>query len=305
VHLTRSSTHIVWDRTLPPVATVSPGDALTVEVANSSGDQLAESSTSQDVAALDFAKVNPVTGPIAVEGVQPGDVLVVDVLDIAVDTWGWTANIPGFGLLADDFPAAHLRISSLSDGKVELLPGLILPGSPMIGTIGVAPPDGGPAPVVVPTRFGGNMDIRHVSSGSRLLLPVGVPGALLSLGDTHAAQGDGEVCGTGIETSSTVRLRVDVLRGREIRFPIVETSPSTARAGQALAVTAIGPDLMRATRDAARGLVEEIAARTGLDPLDAYLLASVAGDLKISEVVDAPNWVVSMHIERDLLDGAR
>nr|WP_240940016.1 acetamidase/formamidase family protein [Planosporangium flavigriseum] len=299
--MTRSTTHTVWDRAIPPAARVVPGDEVTVEVANSSGGQLAKDSTVADVATLDFSNVNPVTGPLAVDGVEPGDVLVVDILDIDVDSWGWTANIPGFGLLADDFPDAHLRISSISAGSVELLPGLVLPSVPMIGTIGVAPPAAEPASVVVPTRFGGNMDIRHVTAGARLLLPVGVPDALLSLGDTHAAQGDGEICGTGIETSSVVRFRVDVIRGRALAFPIVETDPRTARAGRAIAVTAIGPDLMQATRDAARGLVDEIVLRTGLAPLDAYLFASVAADLKISEVVDAPNWVVSMHVERDLL----
>jgi acetamidase/formamidase len=305
MHLTRSTTHLLWDRTIPPAATVAPGDEVTVEVANSSGGQLSPSSDSTSVATLDFTRVNPVTGPIAVDGVEPGDVLVVDVLDIAVDDWGWTANIPGFGLLAEDFPSPYLRISSIADGKIELFPGGVLPSVPMIGTIGVAPGDGEPASVVVPTRFGGNMDIRHVSAGSRLLLPVGVPGALLSLGDTHAAQGDGEVCGTGIETSSTVRLRVDVVRGRDLRFPMVETSPSTARPGRAVATTGIGPDLMQATRDAVRGMVDEIVRRTGVDPLDAYLLASVAGDLKISEVVDAPHWVVSMHVELELLEDNR
>lgn len=305
MHLTRSTTHTMWDRAIPPVARVSPGDEVTVEVANSSGGQLARHSTNPDVAALDFAKVNPVTGPIAIDGAVPGDVLVVDVVAIDVDTWGWTANIPGFGLLADDFPSAHLRVSSISAGEVELLPGLVLPSVPMIGTIGVAPPETKPSTVVVPTRFGGNMDIRHVTAGARLLLPVGVAGGLLSLGDTHAAQGDGEICGTGIETSSTVTLRLDLIRDREIRFPLVETDSRATRPGNAVAATGIGPDLMQATRDAARGLIDEIVRRTGLDPLDAYLLASVAADLRISEVVDAPNWVVSMHIERDLLEGTR
>lgn len=301
MHLPRS-THTVWDRSIPPIVRVGPGTELTVDIVNSSGGQLAKDSTNADVAALDFAMVNPVTGPIGIDGAEPGDILVVDILDIDVDAWGWTANIPGFGLLADDFPSAHLRVSSIANGVVELLPGLSLPSVPMIGTIGVAPPGEKPTSVVVPTRFGGNMDIRHVGAGARLLLPIGVSGALLSLGDTHAAQGDGEICGTGIETGSTVTLRVDLIRGRDLRFPLVETNSRTTRAGNALAATGIGPDLMRAAQDAARGLIDEIVRRTGLDPLDAYLLASVAADLKISEVVDAPNWVVSMHIERDLLE---
>ena len=301
MHVTRS-THTVWDRSIPPIVHVSPGTELTVDIVNASGGQLAKDSTNADVAALDFAKVNPVTGPIGIDGAEPGDILVVDILDVEVDAWGWTANIPGFGLLADDFPSPYLRISSIANGAVELSPGLSLPSVPMIGTIGVAPPERAPSSVVVPTRFGGNMDVRHVGAGARLLLPIGVSGGLLSLGDTHAAQGDGEICGTGIETGSTVTLRVDLIRGRDLRFPLVETHPRASRAGNALAATGIGPDLMQATKDAARGLIDEIVRRTGLDPLDAYLLASVAADLKISEVVDAPNWVVSMHIERDLLE---
>jgi acetamidase/formamidase len=303
MHLSRNTTHGVWDRTIPPVASVTPGSTLTVEIANSSGGQLDQESTAADVAELDFAKVNPVTGPVFVEGARPGDALLVEITDIDVDTWGWTANIPGFGLLADQFPEPRLRISQVADGRVELLPGLGFDARPMIGTIGVAPTDEGQHSIVVPTRFGGNMDVRHVGPGARLVLPVGVEGALLSLGDTHAAQGDGEVCGTGVEISSTVTLTVSVLSGGGPRFPMLETDPRSVRPGRALAVTGIGPDLMQATRDAAMGLVDEIVRRSGLDPYDAYLLASVAADLKVSEVVDAPNWVVSMHIELDLIGG--
>ncbi|MFB7557980.1 acetamidase/formamidase family protein [Streptomyces brevispora] len=115
--------------------------------------------------------------------------------------------------------------------------------------------------------------------------------------------GDGEVCGTGIETRATVRLRVDVRKGAAPRTPVIETDPVSARTGAALATTGIGPDLMEAAKDAVRALIDEIAARTGLLPQDAYLLASVAADLKISEIVDAPNWVVSAHVERSLLNG--
>jgi acetamidase/formamidase len=301
MHLTSSQAHTVWDRDLAPVLSVAPGQLLTVEVANSSGGQLTRESTAADAAVMDFAKVNPVSGPITVEGAEPGDILVVDIADIAVDEWGWTANLPNFGLLADQFPDAHLRISSIVGGRVELLPGLSFDSVPMVGTIGVAAPEPGQTSVVVPTRWGGNMDIRHIGAGAKLLLPVGVDGALLSLGDTHAAMGDGEVCGTGVETGSTVTMTIDLIKGRSLRFPIVETDARAARAGNAVAATGIGPDLMQATRDAASGLIDEIVRRTGLAPIDAYLLASVAADLKISEVVDAPNWVVSMHIERDLL----
>ena len=191
----------------------------------------------------------------------------------------------------------------MTERYAELLPGLRIPTSPFIGTIGLALAAEGNHSLIPPSAQGGNMDIRHVTPGSRLWLPVAVPGALLSLGDTHAAQGDGEVAGTAIETSSTVTLRVHLIKGAHLRFPRLETHPMAARAGRAWATTGIGPDLLEAARQATRGMVELIAEHMGLDLLDAYLLASVAGDLKISEVVDAPNWVVSMHLEKDIVGG--
>src|SRR5690606_29999687 len=216
----RTSMHTAWDNALPPIADIAPGTELTVETAESSGGQLGRGSGAADVGALDFGRVNPVTGPFRVGGAGPGDALVIDVLDVETGDWGWTACIPGFGLLADDFPEAHLRISAISGGFAEPLPGVRVPVVPMVGTIGVAPAAPLPAAgarvgprvgrrgaapaepgehsIAPPRRWGGNMDVRHVGPGARLVLPVGVEGALLSLGDAHAAMGDGEICGTGI-----------------------------------------------------------------------------------------------------------
>jgi acetamidase/formamidase len=297
MHVKRTETHNTWDRDIAPIATITPGDEITVETADAGDGQLNAGSTAADVPGLDFGRVNPVTGPFAIEGARPGDALVIDILDMSVGSWGWTASIPGFGLLAEDFPDPHLRISTIAGGRAELLPGVSVPVVPMIGTIGVAPPEPGPHPMVPPSRWGGNLDIRHVGPGARLVLPVGVDGALLSLGDAHAAMGDGEVAGTGVETDATVRLRVDVHRDAAPGTPIVETHPRTQRTGAALATTGVGPDLMAAATEATRALVHEITTRTALSPADAYLLASVAADLKISEVVDLPNWVVSAHLE--------
>lgn len=303
IHLSRDRRHLVWNNALDPVLTVAPGSVVEVEVANASGGQLTESSTASDVARLDFSRVNPVTGPIFVEGAEPGDALVIDVLEMAMDSWGWTAVIPGFGLLADMFPAPFLRISEVLEQTVVLPFGIRLPAVPFIGTIGVAPKESGDHSVVPPRSVGGNMDIRQVTVGSRLMLPVAVPGALLSLGDTHAAQGDGEVCGTAIETNSVVTLRVSVEKNRVIRYPQLETDARAERRGPALVTTGIGPDLYQASRDAVLGMVDEIGRRTGLSSEDAYMLCSIAGDLKISEIVDAPHWVVSMHMQRTIVGG--
>ncbi len=303
MHIKADRTHVAWDNSLDPVAVVPPGGEVTVDLDNSSGGQITPGSTVEAVTALDFGRVNPVTGPLLVPGAEPGDALVVDILDVAVDDWGWTAAIPGFGLLADRFSDPWLSISPIADGFAELPFGVRVPVVPMIGTIGVALPEPGRHSVVPPRRWGGNMDIRHVGPGARLVLPVGVEGALLSLGDTHAAMGDGEVCGTGIETSSTATLRVTLAKGAAPAFPLIETDPRTQRTGRALAATGIGPDLMQASRDAVGLLVDEVCGRTGMAAVEAYLLASVAADLKISEIVDVPNWVVSAHLELGLIGG--
>jgi len=176
-----------------------------------------------------------------------------------------------------------------------------LPSLPMIGTIGVAPREAGAFSLIPPTRYGGNMDIRHAGAGATLLFPVAVEGALLSLGDGHAAQGDGEVCGTAIETTSVAKVRVTLERDRPLSAPILFTDARAQRTGRALATTGIAPDLLAAARDATTAMIAEIVRRTTLSEIDAYLLASVAADLKISEVVDVPNWVVSLHIDAALL----
>lgn len=301
LQLSRNNTHTVWDNSIEPIARLLAGSEVTVEVANSSGGQLGRTSSADQLESLDFARVNPVTGPLWVEGAQPGDALVIEVLDIDVEDWGWTANIPGFGLLNDQFPNAHLWVSRIRGNRVELPPGLTIPPVPMIGTIGVAPAERGQLPMIPPHRNGGNMDIRHVTAGARLWLPVAVEGAMLSLGDTHAAQGDGEVCGTGIEVGSTVHLRVSVESQRGLVTPMLETHQSSQRTGTALVTTGIGPDLFHAARDATSHLIDEITNRTKLDPVDAYLLASVAADMHVSEIVDLPNVVVAMHLAAELL----
>ena len=300
-HLKRTQTHGVWDRSIAPVLRISPGDTVVVEMQNASGGQLTADSAASELASLDLARINPVTGPIFVDGAKPGDALVVEILELDVDTWGWTANIPGFGLLADRFTEPVLRTSRIAHGTIELFTGMRLPSVPMIGTIGVAPAEAGAFSVVPPTRYGGNMDIRHVGAGATLYHPGAVDGALLSLGDGHAAQGDGEVCGTAIETTAVATLRVSLERERHLPAPMLLTDMRSHRTGRAFATTGIGPDLLQAARDASNAMIDEIVRRTTLSAVDAYLLTSVAGDLKISEIVDEPNWVVSLHLDAALL----
>jgi len=292
-HLSVEQRHLAWDNALPPAVVISRGDELVLELADASGGQIGRGDDAAAIGRLDFSAINPCTGPVAVDGVAAGDDLVVTILDVAVGAWAWTANIPGFGLLSDDFPEPHLWISTVSGGRVATPVGISLPARPMIGTIGVAPAPRGPAPLLVPTSAGGNMDVPQMGAGTVLHLPVQVPGALFSAGDAHGVQGDGEVCGTGAETSSQLHVRIDAGPGTSSTPWYVHAVRRDER--EWVATTGIGPDLFQAAREATRRAVELLAKRAGLDPIDAYLLLSLTGELRVSEIVDAPNWVMSMH----------
>ena len=299
--------HFGWDNANPPALTVAPGDTVELETVDASGAQLSPASTVADVSALDFAKVNPVTGPVLVDGAQPGDALKVTIQGFQPSGWGWTANIPGFGLLADQFtePALHLwKYDTTTMAPAMYGPGGRVPLKPFTGTIGVAPAAPGLHSIVPPRRVGGNLDIRDLAAGTTLYLPVEVPGALFSVGDTHAAQGDGEVCGTAIESPMTVTLTFDLVKGANLRTPRFTTAGPVSRhfdSGGYEATTGIGPDLFQAARDAVSAMIDLLAARHGMSPVEAYMLCSVCADLRISEIVDQPNWVVSLYFPRVVL----
>jgi acetamidase/formamidase len=296
-HVGRDQWHLAWDRSIPPVLTVGSGDVVTFDALDASNGQLTATSTTADLSTLAFDQVDQVAGPIFVDGARPGDALQVELLSFEPADWGWTANIPGFGLLADEFPDAHLRITRLADGAGELLPGIRIPLAPFCGELGVAP-SGDPRSTIPPDVTGGNMDTRHLTAGATLWLPVQVPGALFSLGDGHAAQGDGEVCGTAIETPMRASVRLTVRRDVSVTAPEFRTAgplgASTNTAGW-LAADGVGPDLFAAARDAVRRMIDRLGVEHGLAPVDAYLLLSVAGDLRISEIVDQPNWIVTSY----------
>ena len=300
--------HLGWDKTIDPVLAVSPGQTVQLETIDASGGQLHAKATLDDLKALDFSKVNPVTGPIFVEGAKPGDALAITFLDFQPSGWGWTANIPGFGPLADDFadPALHIWEYQTDLAKpAAYAPMGKVPLKPFVGTIGLALAEAGLHSVVPPRRVGGNLDIRDNCRGTTLYLPVEVEGGLLSLGDTHAAQGDGEICGTAIESPMAVDIKIDLVKNTELPFPRLETSGPVTRhiddQGYRVA-TGIGEDLMQAARDAVRGMIDWLCATTQMSAVQAYMLCSVAGDLRISEIVDMPNWVVSFYFPKSVLD---
>ncbi len=296
--------HFGWDNSFVPTERVAPGSTIEFQCLDSSGGQLTLDSTVDDVALLDFAKVNPVTGPIYVEGAEPGDALKVTIEMFRPSGFGWTANIPGFGLLADDFPEPALNIWTYDAASLE--PALFgkharVPLKPFAGTIGNAPAEMGLHSVVPPRRVGGNLDIRDLAAGTTLYLPVEVAGALFSVGDTHAAQGDGEVCGTAIESPMDVVLKLDLVKDIRLKTPRFTTPGPVTRHLDAKGyevTTGIGPDLMTGAREAVSQMIDLLAGRYAMDPVEAYMLVSVCGDLRISEIVDMPNWVVSFYFPR-------
>ena len=305
---TLHETHTVWDHSITPIHEVEPGATVELEVRDASGGQLDRDSTAADVAALDFARVNPVTGPVFVRGAQPGDTLAVEILELRPRDWGWTAIIPGFGLLADEFPDPWLRISKVEEEarRVAFADGITLPFEPFPGTIGVALPEPGEHSVVPPSVWGGNMDVKHLRAGTTLFLPVGVEGALFSVGDTHAAMGDGEVCGTAVEAPMDIVVRLSVRRDMTISAPqyhVAAGDLARTEAGSHHVTTGVGPDLMEAARDATRAMIGHLGSRYGLDREEAYALCSVACDLRIHEVVDVPNWVVGMFLPETIMGG--
>ncbi|HEY6608850.1 MAG TPA: acetamidase/formamidase family protein, partial [Candidatus Limnocylindria bacterium] len=277
---------------------VGSGDVVEFDCLDASNGQITAASTTESLATLIFDQVDQVTGPVAVEGAEPGDTLQVDLLDFEPAEWGWTASIPGFGLLADDFPDAHLKITQLpAEGPVEFWPGIRLPIAPFCGELGVAP-ETGPLSTIPPDLHGGNMDTRHLVAGSTLFLPIFHAGARFSIGDGHATQGDGEVSGTAIETPMRALVRLTVRKDLHLTGPefIAAPDPHAAlRNGERYATDGIGPDLMQAARDALQRMIEWLGREHGLDPMQAYLLASVAIDLRISEIVDVPNFVVTAY----------
>ncbi|WP_375395484.1 acetamidase/formamidase family protein [uncultured Sphingomonas sp.] len=300
----RHQHHFGWDNAIPPILTVAPSETLSVDCSDSSDGQLTPDSTVADVAALDFGRINPVVGPIRIDGAQPGDAIKVTMGEFTPSGFGWTANIPGFGLLADQFAEPVLKIWSYD--RAAMAPAAFsssarVPLKPFAGTIGLALAEPGLHSIVPPRRTGGNLDVRDLSTGTMLYLPVEVAGGLFSIGDTHAAQDDGEVCGTAIESPMALTVTLDLVKRANLPPPRFTTPGPVTRhldSDGYEATTGIGPDLMIAAREAVSRMIDLLVRDQGMAAVDAYMLCSVCGDLRISEIVDLPNWAVSFYFPR-------
>jgi acetamidase/formamidase len=212
--------------------------------------------------------------------------------------------VPGSGLLPEDFPDAWAGTFDLRDGRtVEVAPGVRVPIAPFLGTMGTHPDEPDVAEAFPPHKGGGNIDTRHLTPGSTLWLPVWCEGALFSCGDPHAAQGDGEVCVTAMECDMRATLRLTVER-RAIAAPMFRTAGPLATADESqghLGTMGLHGDLMEGARLAVRAAIDRLEAEHGLSRRDAYLVCSLAGDLKILEIVDAGVWNVGFTLPLSLL----
>jgi formamidase len=333
--------HNRWHPDIAPVVTVTAGEELTLEAEDGLAGQLTRESTHADCTTLDLGLGHPLAGPVEVIGAKPGDVLEVEFLAYRSAGFGVTAVIPGFGFLADRFTDPFLVKWEIDDGVARSgeLPGVAVPAGMFAGVVGVAPSRerleelrrreerirerGGPvadqAPetalprsaagglrTIPPREIGGNLDIRQLVAGSRLYLPVDVPGALFSIGDLHFAQGDGEVCGTAIEVagSVTVALHVHEAHGRRSRFPSFEAPAQPGR--PSFATTGIpvddAMDITLAAREALGAMIDHLVATYGFEAPAAYALCSAVVDLRLSEVVDIPYPVVSALLPLDIFE---
>ncbi|EJZ06671.1 formamidase [Mycolicibacterium vaccae ATCC 25954] len=345
--------HNRWHPDIPAALRCMPGDTVVLPARDGYDGQITRDSTAEDVLRMDTARIHPLTGPVYVEGAEPGDLLVVDVLSVETGDFGATLNIPGFGFLRDEFTEPHIVRWEIADGFADSpdLPGVRLPGAPFMGVMGVAPSrelfertksaeqraadDGGLVELpnatsavppdqpgdpgrrtISPTEAGGNIDIKHLTEGSRVYLPVWVPGALFSVGDGHFAQGDGESCGAAVETTARVVVRFDLRKGaaasgdvRHLRFERFAAGPPEVASRPHFAVTGTPVDaegrihpenLNLATRNALRLMVDHLTAERGFTRRQAYALCSVAVDLRISQLVDVPNVLVSAMVPTDI-----
>lgn len=301
--LDKSKVHFKWDNSLAPNIEIEPGDVVHCETREVTDDQVTPGCDASMLTNLNFDRLYPLAGPIFVKGAEPGDVLEVEILRLDPGPWGWTGIIPGLGLLQEDFSTPYIRHFDLTQGdSTPLRDDIRIPLQPFCGTMGVATDEAGQFMVLPPTKGGGNIDTRHLNVGARLYLPVYVPGGMFSAGDCHAAQGDGEVCVTGIECPMSFSLRFNVRKGRSLppwRYQFVtppgSLQPKYDTKGY-FVNTALGPDLMENAKNAVRGVIDWLELRHGLSREDAYVLCSLAGDLKISQIVDAPNWGVSFYL---------
>ena len=297
--------HHAWDASLDPTLRIASGDVVHFDIRMAGHGQV-ENGMPYEQARFDFDTLYNLLGPVFVEGAQPGDTLEVEVLALQTGPWGWCSVLPELGLLPEEFPDPFIRYFDLTRGDTTELAGARIPIEPFLGTMGTLPDDVDFQTPFPPHKGGGNVDTRHLKTGTTLYLPVFREGALFSCGDPHAAQGDGEVCVAAIETDMQATLRLTA-RKQSIsapRFVVPGSLTPRTDAGGYYGTMGIHADLMQGAKRAVSGMIELVVEQHGLPREDAYILCSLAGDLKILEIVDAGVWNVGFTMPRSIFEAA-
>lgn len=305
--LSAEPTHSRWDRKLAPRIRIAPGDTVQMECVDSSDSQVQPEMTVEEFLQIDRGRIHALTGPIYVEGAEPGDVLQIDVLEVAHRGWGWSSVINGLGFLKERFAQPYLFHWKLESMLSRSLEPALVPLHPFCGVMGVARAEEGEFRTRPPGSFGGNMDVRELCSGATLYLPVFNRGGLFSAGDAHAAQGDGEVCINGIECPADVELRFSLHKQKPLAGPLIESDARqrNASSGEAWIVVESADDVVTAARAATSRMIDLLMERWGFREVHAYLLCSVAMNLRLSQVVNEPMFTVSAAINKSVLPPRR
>jgi formamidase len=348
--------HNRWHPNLKPVAEVDPGQVIGIETRDAFDGQFSKSTTATGVAECNLNLVHPLTGPVYVNGAEPGDILEVKIHEVAPQSFGFTVQVPGFGFLRDIFTEPYIVHWTIADSFATApeLPDVRIPGAPFMGVIGNAPshelleainrreadllerggavllPDpadavpaepgiaGKAMRTVAPHEPGGNLDVKQLTAGTTVRIPVYVPGALFSVGDAHFAQGDNESCGTAVEMGATFYGSFQLKKGeaakrniRDVQYYCDDyfTTPEMAAPRRFFATTgqsctregvAQSEDVTLAARNALLNMIDHLVDERGYTPQQAYAICSVAVDLRIAELVDVPNFVVSALLPLDV-----
>ena len=304
--LDASTTVHRWNPAYPPRLTIASGDVVTVETRDASGGQVRPGMDAEAFSRIDTGLIHALTGPIAIDGAEPGDVLVVEVIDLQHHGWAWTSIIPGLGLLDSDFDRPFIHHWELDGDVTRSMPGVTLDLHPFCGVMGVQPAEPGEIRTRPPGPFGGNMDVRHLGKGAVLRLPVFQPGAGFCAGDCHAAQGDGEVSINGMEAPMTVVLRFRVEKQLALAAPHARVPgdllPRRYRSAPWQAFIESHREPRLACREVVRRAIDYLVNRLGITAEQAYVLCSVVLDLKISQLVNVPMTTVTGYVPEAVFD---
>ena len=306
-HLSKHCHHFGWSRDHAPSLVIAPGTSVAVEIVDTGGGEITPSTTLADMASVRHERFTPLTGPIYVEGAAPGDALKITFLGFRASGWGWSHISSEYGILADQFPDEFLKIWQYDPScriPVDYNGIASIPLRPFPGIIGLAHDKPGVMSALPPYATGGNLDVRDLNVGTELYLPVEVPGGLLSMGDTHVAQGHGELAGTALESPVDFEIRVDLVKDARLKGPCLsipaERRPLVRDEG-AYATCGVAEELAQAAREATSQMIDLLGKLHGISPIDAYLLCSLCGDLIINQMVNRPVSVVGLYFPKSVL----